>query len=164
MDRANSQYYFCSFLSCQQLLVHHLLHTSTKSSSRMGNEIIVESNQIREGFEKTKNSSWTMVGLKVPFLLCAVRFRESAKIAFVQAQKKLASCQKKANFEDGLVKNLERLRETLLNANQIAICNKVVLFFDFFVPKGYRPCLSCRCYTGGSSSNHGYSRAGKQCP
>jgi hypothetical protein len=46
-------------------------------------------------------------------------FRESAKIAFVQAQKKLASCQKKTNFEDALVKNLENVRETLLNANQI---------------------------------------------
>ena len=53
--------------------------------------------------------------LKVSFLC----FRESAKIAFAQAQKKLASCQKKTNFEDALVKNLENFRETLLNANQI---------------------------------------------
>jgi hypothetical protein len=35
--------------------------TSAKSYSRMGNEIIGESNKITEGFEKTKNRAWEIV-------------------------------------------------------------------------------------------------------
>ena len=45
-------------------------------------------------------------------------FRESAKFAFVQAQNKLKACQNKADYEDGLVRNLEMARDVLLNANQ----------------------------------------------
>ena len=46
-------------------------------------------------------------------------YSEGAKIEFAQAQKELANRQKKANYEDALVQNLESIRETLLNANRI---------------------------------------------
>ena len=56
------------------------------------------------------------------FLECAfsiaLQFKESAKTAFLQARKKLESAQKKSNYEDGLVRNLEMARDVLMNANQ----------------------------------------------
>ena len=90
--------------------------------------------------------------LAFSFIECAFfsRFRESAKIAFAQARKKLAVCQKNANYEDGLVRNLEMAGDVLLNAKQthlerdlqqvvsaIALFSSVVHSFSF-----------CRCYTG----------------
>ena len=53
LDRANSQY--VRFFHVSNCLCT-TSSTSTKSSSRLGNKNIGESKQIREGFEKTKNS------------------------------------------------------------------------------------------------------------
>jgi hypothetical protein len=54
-----------------------------------------------------------------PIFLLSLAFRDGAKIEIAQAQKKLEHRQKKANFEDAIVKNIEQIRETLLNANRI---------------------------------------------
>jgi hypothetical protein len=68
----------------------HLLHHLRQILFQNGHG---ESNKIREGFEKIMGN-------------CRLAF-SFYKFAFVQAQNKLKACQKKANYEDGLVRNLE---------------------------------------------------------
>ena len=55
-----------------------------------------------------------LVFYRMCLLFHSVRFRESAKIAFAQAQNKLKACQKRANYEDGLVRNLEMARRCVI--------------------------------------------------
>jgi hypothetical protein len=83
----------------------------------------------QEAPDYVKKQLYTNSGSFVPYLFCLFHLRslwslgrsEGAKIEFAQAQKELANRQKKANYEDAIVQNLESIRETLLNANIIQV-------------------------------------------
>jgi hypothetical protein len=89
-----------------------------------------------------------MIAFSVVESVFFVRFRESAKIAFVQARKKIAVCKNNADYEDGLVINLEMARDVLLNANQTHLERDLQQGCPFFFGRSFSSVVICRCYTG----------------
>ena len=80
-------------------------------------KLSVNRSKLEKALKRQKGRLYALFSF-IKGVFSSLAFRESAKIAFAQSQNKLKACQKKANYEDGLVRNLEMARDVLLNANQ----------------------------------------------